>query len=123
MLSAITFLSCSKDEDDSNVLEGRWYLFSTETIRREAGSTRIDIDTLDDREYYFDFQPNGVFQMSSTTGRYTLVGDSLHISAGEGDEEERLSFKYSVDRENLTLSITEPWRETVYEDIHRFKRL
>lgn len=122
-LTSIALLSCSKDDDDRHLIEGRWYLFSMETIRNESGNITTDRDTAEGRDEIIEFLPNGIFKIDESQSTYTLAGDSVHIIFKSGNNEDRISFKYIIDKEDLTLSTTDIWNETIYEDIHRYKRL
>lgn len=62
-LAPLAFLSCRKDDDAPDQIEGRWYLFSIETIRTKDRSTQIDIDTLEEKDQIIAFLPNGIFRV------------------------------------------------------------
>lgn len=123
-LAGLALLSCSKDDDNApDQIEGRWYLFSIETIRKKGANTQIDIDTLEEKDQIITFLPNGVFSVEGVETNYRIEGDSLHIVLRAGEIEELESFRYGIDRNDLMLSTSDFWNETHYEDIHRYKRL
>lgn len=123
ILAALAFTSCNKDEDDVNLIEGRWYLFSLETIRKQAGTTQIDIDTLVEKNQIIEFLPNGVFRMDNNETTYAIDRDSVHVVFRSGQNEDKISFKYVVDNSDLMMSSTEVRSDRTYEDIDRYKRL
>jgi len=122
----MAFTSCKKEEFDLETIQGKWYLFSQESIRREAGSSSIDIDTIDDRSYFMEFAQDGRFLSFEGNGRYSLANDSIYITIGNEDDlddREPLPFRFAVSRDALTLSQTEISQDRVYEDKLHLKRL
>jgi len=125
-IAGLAFTSCKKEESDLETIQGKWYLFSQESIRREAGSSSIDIDTIDDRSYFMEFAQDGRFLAFEGNGRYRLANNSIYITMGDDDDlndREPLPFRYTVSRDALTLSQTENSRDRVYEDKLHLKRL
>ncbi len=88
---------------DLDQIQGKWYYFSQQRISTNG---EITIDTLDSKDYYFDFRADMSFLSTADgEGFYELSRDSVHINvkSGDADQYERFGFKYSISGNDLAL--------------------
>ncbi len=90
----------------SNTIQGKWYLFSTESQFTSNFGTTTTIDTIDRKDYYFDFRSDMSFLSTADgTGTYEVTKDSLFISfrLRENEPFEMFRTKYLISGEVLKL--------------------
>ncbi|TDS05967.1 hypothetical protein [Sphingobacterium paludis] len=106
---AIAFVACKKDEDQQELIYGRWYEFSQEYIERdiEDGSISIDRDTFENSQDYLEFTRDGqVLSSTNRPGTFTITNDSLFITIDYQDVTETLPLKYRISSNELTVTQT-----------------
>ncbi len=113
--------SCKKDEDQQELLYGRWYTYSSEFIETdlEDGSVRIDKDTVENSNEYFEFTRDGkVLTLDMAPATFTQTKDSLFITVIYRDQEELYPLAYRISGNELTLSRTDNYQyEIVQQNI------
>ena len=99
VLAAFTFTSCSKDDDDASIV-GKWQ-YASMTIEGSGVSVTFDAEKGDID--ILEFKSDGTYVSTSeiegdtevVTGKYTLNGDVLTITADIFKEEEKIKFSLS----------------------------
>ena len=109
LICAIGLASCKKDEEQRDLIYGRWYEFSQEYIERdlESGSVSIDRDTFENSQEYLEFTTDGqVLSSTNRPGTFTHTNDSLFITITYNDATETLPLKYRISSNELTITQT-----------------
>ncbi|WDF70214.1 hypothetical protein PQ465_07500 [Sphingobacterium oryzagri] len=123
---SLLLASCKKDEDQQELLYGRWYTYSSEFIETdlEDGSVRIDKDTVENSNEYFEFTRDGkVLTLDMAPATFTQTKDSLFITVIYRDQEELYPLAYRISGNELTLSRTDNYQyEIVQQNITYRKR-
>lgn len=109
LICAIVLVACKKDEQQQDLIYGRWYEYAQEYIERdlEDGSVRIDRDTSENSQEYLEFTTDGrVLSTSNRPGTFTITNDSLFIMISYQDATETLPLKYRISSNELTITQT-----------------
>ncbi len=105
LFAIIILASCGKNDDlNLDEIQGRWFVFSEQ---RDVSNGTIMIDTINDREEYFEFRADKTFLSTvDGFGFYEITRDSVHINFRRYDDEDyrRFGFQYRISGNDLALS-------------------
>ncbi|GHE31216.1 hypothetical protein [Sphingobacterium griseoflavum] len=125
LVGTIAFVACKKDDNQQDLIYGRWYEFSQEYIERdlETGAVRVDRDTVEDSQDYLEFTTDGkVLSSVNRPGTFTHTNDSLFITVVYDNGSETLPLKYRISGDQLTITQSSTRQYEVLEQSLTYKK-